>query len=283
MWARSNGYINGYEDGTFKPARGVSRVEALKMLYLASGGVPTDPGTATSFPDVRSDAWYAPFIRRAEADDIVHGYRDGRFRPDNTVTRVELLKIATRLNRLNHYSASGAPRFSDTPLGRWFVPYVNLAVTTGLVDAPGSTFSPDEAMAREEVAELLFRLRKALDAGQLDVFPAPFVRDGKLLVHVRAQGYASFYSDSLEGSGTANGEKYDPKALTCAHPSLPFGTLVTVSNPDTEKSVVCRVNDRGPYAKSRILDLSRASFESIERASAGVTRVNWEADVDLGA
>jgi rare lipoprotein A len=71
------------------------------------------------------------------------------------------------------------------------------------------------------------------------------------------EGIASFYSDALAGHRTASGEVYDPNKLTCAHRSLPFGTRVEVTALRTRASAVCRVNDRGPYAKGRIIDLSR--------------------------
>ena len=69
---------------------------------------------------------------------------------------------------------------------------------------------------------------------------------------------ASFYANSLSGRPTASGERYDPKKLTAANRSLPFGTCLRVARIDNGKSVVVKVNDRGPFGhRSRILDLSR--------------------------
>lgn len=88
------------------------------------------------------------------------------------------------------------------------------------------------------------------------------------------QGYASFYSDRLAGHSTANGEAYDPSALTAAHRSLPFGTRLEVRRVDTGASVEVRINDRGPYAGTqRIIDLSRAAAEAIAMIRAGVVAV----------
>ncbi|GAA1797945.1 hypothetical protein GCM10009682_19560 [Luedemannella flava] len=83
----------------------------------------------------------------------------------------------------------------------------------------------------------------------------------------------SFYD---EPQGTASGEAFDPTALTAAHRTLPFDTRVRVTNPSTGKSVVVRINDRGPALEDRCLDLSAAAFSRIARASDGVVRVTFE-------
>jgi hypothetical protein len=82
-------------------------------------------------------------------------------------------------------------------------------------------------------------------------------------------GTASFYDDSFAGEKTANGETYDPGAFTAAHPSLPFGTWVTVHGPTGAVSV--RINDRGPFVGGRIIDLSRAAAEAIGLSLGEVT------------
>jgi len=84
---------------------------------------------------------------------------------------------------------------------------------------------------------------------------------------------ASFYD---EGQQTANGERFDPNALTAAHKTLKFNTRVRVTNPSTGKSVVVRINDRGPFVAGRCLDLSRAAFATIGSVSAGVMTVRYE-------
>ena len=88
-----------------------------------------------------------------------------------------------------------------------------------------------------------------------------------------AVGKASYYADSLAGNHTANGERYDPKLLTAAHKKLPFGTIVDVTRTDTRATVRVRINDRGPFAAGRIIDLSRRAAESIDMIRAGVVDV----------
>lgn len=80
-------------------------------------------------------------------------------------------------------------------------------------------------------------------------------------------GHASWYAHKFQGRRTANGERYDGRALTAAHRTLPFGTYVRVTSLSTSKSIVVRINDRGPFVKGRIIDLSYAAANAL-----GLTR-----------
>lgn len=84
---------------------------------------------------------------------------------------------------------------------------------------------------------------------------------------------ASFYD---EPQGTANGETFDPEALTAAHKTWAFNTRVRVTNPDNGKSVIVRINDRGPYIDGRCIDLSRAAFRAIASLDLGHVDVRYE-------
>ena len=86
-------------------------------------------------------------------------------------------------------------------------------------------------------------------------------------------GIASFYGNE-SGRQTASGQRFDQNALTCAHRSLPFGTKLRVTHGD--RSVVVTVNDRGPFVKGRVLDLSTAAARAVGLTSAGVGRVTAE-------
>jgi rare lipoprotein A len=87
-------------------------------------------------------------------------------------------------------------------------------------------------------------------------------------------GKASFYADMLKGNRTANGERYNPEARTCAHPSHPFGTRLKITA--NGKSVECRVNDRGPFVKGRIVDVSKALARELGMVKLGVIEVEVE-------
>ncbi len=89
-------------------------------------------------------------------------------------------------------------------------------------------------------------------------------------------GWASYYGREFDGRKTANGETYDMHALTAAHRSLPFGTRVKVTDIETGRSVVVRINDRGPWARGRILDLSFEAARRIGMIGPGTARVRME-------
>jgi len=88
-------------------------------------------------------------------------------------------------------------------------------------------------------------------------------------------GQASHYgiSDGYHGQRTASGQRFNAYAMTAAHPSLPMGTKVLVKNRDNGKAVLVTINDRGPYAGGRVLDLSYGSFSRIASPSQGVANV----------
>ena len=90
------------------------------------------------------------------------------------------------------------------------------------------------------------------------------------------EGEASYYDDSLNGRKTASGGIYDKNALTAAHRSLPFGTKVRVTYLKTGQSVEVVINDRGPYAKGRIIDLSSAAAKQLGLIDAGHGKVRLE-------
>ena len=89
-------------------------------------------------------------------------------------------------------------------------------------------------------------------------------------------GKASFYAMKYQSRKTASGERFDQSANTAAHKKLPFGTKVKVTNVKNGKSVIVRINDRGPFVRGRIIDLSRSAFSSIGNTSAGVIDVKVE-------
>lgn len=89
-------------------------------------------------------------------------------------------------------------------------------------------------------------------------------------------GQASFYADRYHNQRTASGELYNVDQATAAHRTLPFGSQVKVTNTRNGKSVVVRVNDRGPFVRGRVIDLSRSAFSSIGDTSAGLLDVKIE-------
>lgn len=109
----------------------------------------------------------------------------------------------------------------------------------------------------------------------------PYVVAGRTYVpeentNYRAEGIASWYGDEFHGRKTANGEIFDMTSITAAHPTLPIPSYVRVTNLKNQRSLVVRVNDRGPYANDRIIDLSVRSAKLLDFHSNGLARVRVE-------
>jgi rare lipoprotein A len=95
------------------------------------------------------------------------------------------------------------------------------------------------------------------------------------------EGNASYYGNELAGNRTSSGERFNPAAFTCAHRSLPLGTKLRVTNLANGRSVIVRVNDRGPFTRGRILDMSLAAAREIAMVGPGHARVRLEVVRDV--
>lgn len=99
---------------------------------------------------------------------------------------------------------------------------------------------------------------------------------GKDWIGFTESGQASYYADKYQNRKTASGEPYKSELKTAAHKRLPFGSRVKVKNTENDKSVIVEINDRGPFAKGRIIDLSKSAFDSIGDRSSGLIDVKIE-------
>ena len=106
--------------------------------------------------------------------------------------------------------------------------------------------------------------------------PAPAGPSERRVQTASQTGKASYYADRYHGRTTASGELYDKDAMTAAHRTFPFGTKLRVTNLESNQSVEVVVNDRGPYADNRIIDLSRAAAEKVGMIQAGIIQVRVE-------
>jgi rare lipoprotein A len=103
------------------------------------------------------------------------------------------------------------------------------------------------------------------------IFSATLAGTGLAAAEPQARGKASFYS---HGAKTANGERFQPSAMTAAHRTLPFGTKVRVTDVQSKRSVVVRINDRGPFIKGRIIDVSRGAANELGMIGRGIAMVD---------
>ena len=102
------------------------------------------------------------------------------------------------------------------------------------------------------------------------ILAALFAATGLAAAEPVSRGKASFY---WHGTKTASGERFNPNGLTAAHRTLPFGTRVRVTDAKTRRSVVVRINDRGPFIRGRIIDVSRGAAQQLGMVGRGVAQV----------
>jgi rare lipoprotein A len=180
-----------------------------------------------------------------------------------------------RLDWLSDFDAKGTKPLAAPTRIRNFVRLVPVAMmaaalaacmqTPSVTDKSGLRASR-QALPEENQAPVTHR-RVAIKA----IKHTPYKRTAA--IPATSYGVASFYSDEQQ---TANGEKFNPAALTAAHPTLPFGTRLRVTNVATGRSVMVRINDRGPYVPGRVVDVSYSAAETLGIVDRGVAKVKLD-------
>lgn len=143
--------------------------------------------------------------------------------------------------------------------------YLAGAALTGCATSPRFATRSTSASAGEDVSNERTSPAEA---------KTPRNTDGKILLTL--EGVASYYADDFHGKQTSNGEIYDMNSLTAAHRTFPFGTKVRITNLETSKTVIVRVNDRGPFHEGRIIDLSLGAAKELDLVKTGTGRVRIE-------
>lgn len=186
---------------------------------------------------------------------------------------------AARLNQLyrDNVSASDIKILWDADHQR----YVIKANDTEIVAVNDNTVLPDTIdNAAGDMLQATNRIRRQLGGAEplsnIEGDPNGFGQVSLGPVSLRVSGYASWYGPGFDGAYSASGEVFNQEAMTAAHPSLPFGTQVKVTNLDNGQSVVVRINDRGPYAHDRVIDLSTGAARIIGLVQSGVAPVSLE-------
>ncbi|MFH1218242.1 MAG: FlgD immunoglobulin-like domain containing protein [Candidatus Peregrinibacteria bacterium] len=167
-WAKANGVVAGYADGSFQPDTTINRAEALKVILEAMNvNILNSDGGNYGFSDVNGRAWYAPYLATALSLGIVNGYSDGTFRPENTMIRVEGLKMILETAKVKYGIVIPTQNYSqpyfDTPnepSTKWYLSYVWFAKTYDLNDNE-NYFYPSSNMTRGQMVDMLYRLNMA--------------------------------------------------------------------------------------------------------------------------
>lgn len=186
--------------------------------------------------------------------------------------------IAAQINQLYRNGVD-----AEEIIAEWDEDLDSYVITVGddvLLEFDDNTMLPDTTEnASQDVLQATNRIRRLLGGasplaaveGEPQVASAPRVSFGG--VEFTFSGMASWYGPGFHGRRSASGEVFNQNALTAAHRSLPFGTLVRVTNLNTGASVVVRINDRGPFSHGRVIDLSAAAARTIGLMRAGVAQV----------
>lgn len=188
--------------------------------------------------------------------------------------------VAVKINQISRDNID-----ADTIRVRWNDQEKNYVIQVGeekLVAIDGNTILPDNTRdLATDALQATNRLRRqvgnAPPLSEIEGRPEPEVTTVAVRsVANRLQGWASWYGPGFHGNRTANGERYNQYAMTAAHRYLPFGTEVRVTNQHNGRSVVVRINDRGPFIGGRIIDLSAGAAQAIGMISSGVAPVTVE-------
>ncbi|WP_345814446.1 septal ring lytic transglycosylase RlpA family protein [Paraburkholderia sp. PREW-6R] len=184
-------------------------------------------------------------------------------RLDNVITRLMKTRLTRGLGTLFAFFAlagCATPPGADTSSAS--------GVPQGTKNAQAESFGP-QSFGSAPASDVAAHGPSLADA-------KPLTDDGADVSDFHQTGRASWYGRGFHGHRTANGERYDMHALTAAHRTLPLGSYVRVTNPATSRSVVVRINDRGPYARGRVIDLSMAAANVLDMRHAGTARVQIE-------
>lgn len=246
-------FVEGYEDGTFLPMQEINRVEALKMITESSESELTaiEGRELFEFPDIDPEQWYYEYFEPAYLAGIVDGHDDGFFRPEDTVNRAEALKMLSQIYEIE---------LEDEEEAEWYEKYIDFGGENALIiPVAGDEASdqqwdylPGNNLTRGELCDIIYRYKQQPFTGEIEY------------------GVASYYGDSFHGETTASGAILDINGTMGAHKTLPFGTIVRVTNLNTNLFTEVEIVDRGPYVDGRVIDLTPYAFEQVSSLSSGV-------------
>lgn len=241
--------------------KNVGKVKTLQ-IETGSGNAATlkisQPVSKKPFSDVYEKDWFFNVVTQGKKMGIVKGYNNGKyFKPKNKINLAEVLRMLFQAAGTDTNSAAGElpPGISSDA---WYSKDISYAINHHILlqMENGNIFPPGKELNRGEIATLIYR----------------FLRDKENI----SFGYASWYGDGLAKTKLTEGMEYKEKNLTAAHLSFPFGTILRVTNMLNGKQTNVVVNDRGPFVKGRIIDLSKTAFSALESPSAGIIPVQVE-------
>lgn len=162
-YLKEKNIIGGYKDGTFQPEKAINRAELLKVLIESRvSGFKASEHDISCFIDTPQGAWFTPYICYSQKQGWTNGYKDNTFRPAQTVSKAEALKIILSAFQFSMPSEAQISYFDDVSTQEWFSPYIQTAKEHDFLEEVSGKYSPHEGMTRASVSEVIYRAMKFL-------------------------------------------------------------------------------------------------------------------------
>lgn len=171
-WMDENEIISGYPDGSFQPDGTINRAEMVKIMSLTySKANPTfkfadvkNQYNKACFKDISTNQWYTEYVCYAKEIGIIEGYPDGEFRPANSISKVEALKIILGSLDMTVEQKAMKNYFDDTDINEWYAPYIEAAYFNNLLEETSGNFHPGNDILRGESANIIYLAYMILEA-----------------------------------------------------------------------------------------------------------------------
>lgn len=242
--------------------------ESTVLPNIKTLQIETDKGTAKLktgsgnsdkiFRDVTEKDWFYETVKKAKELGVVKGYNDGKyFKPKGSVNLAEVLRMLF-LSTKTHTDIDKPVFPKNVASDAWYANDMAYALSRTILiqQNDGNVFPADKKLNRGQMALILYRFLKTKDGASF--------------------GYASWYGDGLAKTKLTENKDYAERHFTAAHKTLPFGTLLRVTNTTNGKYVDAVINDRGPFVTGRLVDLSKSAFSALDSPSVGVISVQVE-------
>lgn len=250
--------ITGYNDNTIRPFQSVNKAELYTILYrLTPAELKEVKAEEALSDDIASGYWYFDSLQFALENQLLTTNDEKLVNPLKELTRANVAhfvyEYSNWLNERIIDQESSTNEDSENTT-------TNTEETTDQTEKPSTEEEVTDQTNNEEDS-----------SSQSDENETPNTEEA-----FTESGVASYYGYSFDGRRTASGQLLDVEANMAAHKTLPFGTIVRVTNPDTKKWVEVTIFDRGPFVEGRVIDLTPSSFEALAPLSAGLVKVELE-------
>lgn len=253
--------ITGYDDNTIRPNQSVNKAELYTILYrLTPNDLKTTANRDESLADdIASGFWYYEPLQFAIENQLL---------TTNDENLISPLKELSRAN-VSHFVYEYSQWLNERIVGSEEVETETDTEVETEEEPTEQEIASEESEDEETTTEE--ETNQDNSSSQTDTNTS-----NELEVGFTETGVASYYGYSFDGKSTASGQILDVDANMAAHKTLPFGTIVRITNPETQKWVEVTIFDRGPFVPGRIIDLTPSSFEAISTLSAGIVNVELE-------